>query len=98
MREFTGLQKIVQMNFRINILVRKLAPFLCRYFESEEGLSILKLVSPRRDAVVVDAGSNNGTSVSIISKYIKDVDIHCFDRLRPPRINRGTESRVFFLE
>lgn len=96
MRDFRGLQKFVRQNIYIYIAVRKFAPYICQYFELEDGFSFLSEIQFKSSAVAMDVGSNDGTSISLISKHIKGVRIECFDPVRSPINLRQTNAQVFF--
>ncbi len=80
------------------LVVRKLAPLICRYLALEEGFSVLHSVVPKHDAVAVDVGSNDGTSVALISKFLPISNIICFDPIREPRIPRNMRNQVRFMK
>jgi len=83
-REFSGAQNLVRKNFYIYLAARKFAPFLCRIVDLEHGFAFLSNIHPSKEAIAIDVGSNDGTSISLISKHIKPVNVTCFDPVRAP--------------
>jgi FkbM family methyltransferase len=96
MREFIGFQKLVRKNFLLYLFARKIAVYFCRYFNLEEGFAILKFVSPREGTVAIDVGSNDGTSVALIFKHLPGAEIHCFDPIREPIVQKSKSKQVTF--
>jgi FkbM family methyltransferase len=84
MRDFAGIQKLIRRNFYFYLLARRFAPFLCRYFNLEDGFEFLSLIRNVEGSIAVDVGSNDGTSIALISRNLKDADIYCFDPVRAP--------------
>ncbi len=84
MREFNGAQNFVRKNFYVYLAIRKFAPFLCRILDLEDGFSFLSNVQPTTGTIAIDVGSNDGTSISLISKHVNPVNVSCFDPVRAP--------------
>lgn len=84
MREFRGAQNLVRRNFFIYLTVRKFAPILCRFLDLEDGFSFLSSIQPSKGTIAIDIGSNDGTSIALISKHVIPVNITCFDPVREP--------------
>jgi FkbM family methyltransferase len=83
-REFRGAQNFVRKNFYVYLAVRKFAPFLCRFLDLEDGFSFLSSIQPSTGTIAIDVGSNDGTSVALISKHVIPVNVSCFDPVRAP--------------
>lgn len=96
MREFRGAQHFVRKNLYVYLILRKFAPLLCNFFDLEDGFSFLSTIQSDPRATAIDVGSNDGTSISLISKHIKGVRIHCFDPVRAPITFRLSTAQVFF--
>ena len=58
-----------------------MAPFFCRFLDLEEGFSILKYILPKKNInlVALDVGSNDGTSMRMIRRYLKHTRIIAID-------------------
>ena len=85
MREFKGLESWVRKHFRIYLLVRKSAPFLCRFVTLEEGFDFLSSVKKLgADSVALDVGANDGTSIRMIRQFHPSVRIVAFDPVTKP--------------
>lgn len=96
MRHFTGVQKLIRRNFYLYVAARRLAPFLCRYFDLEDGFAFLSRIRNRQNSVAVDIGSNDGTSIALISKNLEIEQIHCFDPVRSPIVPRYLLDRITY--
>lgn len=80
-RNFTSqdLLKMLRRNIHLYVLVRKFAGTLSKYFFLEEGFDFLKNVCHDPEAVALDIGSNDGTSIALIRKAKPRSFIHSFD-------------------
>ncbi len=96
MREFKGTQNFVRKNFYIYLVVRKFAPFLCRFLDLEDGFSFLSSIQPSTGAIAIDVGSNDGTSVALISRHVSPVYIACFDPVRAPISSTPSKTHISF--
>lgn len=74
----------MRKNFFIYLVLRKFAPLLCRFLDLEDGFSFLSSIEPSTGTIAIDVGSNDGTSVALISKHVTPVIISCFDPVRAP--------------
>lgn len=88
MRDFTGIQKLIRRNFYFYLLARRFAPLLCRFFNLEDGFEFLSQIKQEEGSIAIDVGSNDGTSIALISKNVKHVHIFCFDPVRAPIFSR----------
>jgi len=95
-REYIGVQHIVRKNFYIYLALRKFAPFLCRFFDLEDGFSFLSSIQPSTGTIAIDVGSNDGTSISLISKHVTPVIVNCFDPVRAPISSTPTNTRISY--
>lgn len=75
------LLRIIRSNFYIYVLIRKVAKYACRFLLLEDGFIILR--SLRKDlqesSVVIDVGSNDGTSFAMIRQSCKQNFVISFD-------------------
>lgn len=74
-----SLLRVLRRNIHLYIFVRRFAVPLSRWFYLEQGFDILKHISPQHDAVALDIGSNDGTSINLIRKSQPLIFIHSFD-------------------
>jgi FkbM family methyltransferase len=77
-------------------MARKFAPLLCRYFELEDGFAFLSTIINQKGAIAIDVGSNDGTSIALICKNLKNADIYCFDPVRAPFFSRNFNNSVSY--
>lgn len=96
MREFKGAQNFVRKNFYVYLVVRKFAPLLCRFLDLEDGFSFLSSIQPTTGAIAIDVGSNDGTSVALISRHVSPVDVACFDPVRAPISSTPSKTQISF--
>jgi FkbM family methyltransferase len=90
-REFKGVEGRIRKHFFIYRLVRKSAPFLCRFVTLEEGFDFLASISPSSVSLsVLDIGSNDGTSIRMIRQYLPKTNIVAFDPVTRPRFDIST--------
>ncbi len=85
MREFKGVEGWIRRHFTIYRLIRKSAPFLCRFVTLEEGFNFLGSIRPLSESyVALDIGANDGTSIRMIKQYIPTAKIVAFDPVASP--------------
>jgi FkbM family methyltransferase len=98
-REFKGLEGWIRRHFTIYRLVRKSAPFLCRFVTLEEGFDFLGSIKPLSDKYfALDIGANDGTSIRMIKQYIPTAKIVAFDPVTRPNFDiTGIDFREFAL-
>ncbi len=99
MREFKGLEGWIRRHFSIYRIVRKSAPFLCRFVTLEEGFDFLGSIKPLSDKyLALDIGANDGTSIRMIKQYIPTAKIVAFDPVTRPNFDiTGIDFREFAL-
>ncbi len=86
MKRFSGFENSVRKNFFIYIFLRRLAPFICRFIDLEEGFSFSKQIRPLSvDYCILDVGSNDGTSIKMFRRYFPLVKIIAVDPITTPR-------------
>lgn len=98
MREFKGAQNFVRRNFYVYLAVRKFAPYLCRYLDLEDGFSFLSCIQPSNSTIAIDVGSNDGTSIALISKYVTPVKVSCFDPVRAPISYTPSKTEISYFK
>jgi FkbM family methyltransferase len=87
MIEFNWFEGWVRKHFRVYLVLRWLAPLICKFVDLEDGFSILKRLSVRNDKLVaVDIGSNDGTSMRMIKRYMPKASIIAIDPIRKPAV------------
>lgn len=86
MKRFSGFENSVRKNFFIYIFLRRLAPFICRFIDLEEGFSFSKQIQPESTKYcILDVGSNDGTSIRMFRRYFPLVKIIAIDPITTPR-------------
>jgi len=95
-REFKGAQNFVRKNFLIYVVVRKFAPFLCRFLDLEDGFSFLSSIQPANSTIAIDVGSNDGTSIALISRHVTPVIVSCFDPVRAPNSSTPSNAEISY--
>jgi len=86
MKRFSGFENSVRKNFFIYIFLRRLAPFICRFIDLEEGFSFSKQIQPlSAKYCILDVGSNDGTSIRMFRRYFPLVKIVAIDPITTPR-------------
>jgi FkbM family methyltransferase len=86
MKRFSGFENSVRKNFFIYIFLRRLAPFICRFIDLEEGFSFLKQIQPKSAKYsILDVGSNDGTSIRMFRRYFPLVKIIAIDPIATPK-------------
>lgn len=96
MREFNGAQRFVRRNFYFYLALRKFAPFLCRFLNLEDGFSFLSTIQPKANSIAIDVGSNDGTSIALISKHVVAVSVSCFDPVRAPISSATSQAKISY--
>ena len=86
MKRFSGFENTIRKNFFIYIFLRRLAPFVCKFIDLEEGFSFSKQICPlSADYCILDVGSNDGTSIRMFRRYFPLVKIIAIDPITTPR-------------
>jgi len=86
MKRFSGFENSIRKNFFIYIFLRRLAPFVCKFIDLEEGFSFSKQIRPlSSDYCILDVGSNDGTSIRMFRRYFPLVKIIAVDPITTPR-------------
>ena len=86
MKRFSGFENTIRKNFFIYIFLRRLAPFICKYIDLEEGFNFSKQIRPlNTDFCILDVGSNDGTSIRMFRRYFPLVKIFAVDPITTPR-------------
>jgi FkbM family methyltransferase len=86
MKRFSGFENSVRKNFFIYIFLRRLAPFICRFIDLEEGFSFSKQIQPQSAKYcILDVGSNDGTSIRMFRRYFPLVKIIAIDPITTPK-------------
>jgi len=86
MKRFSSFESLIRKNFFIYIFLRRLAPFICKFMDLEEGFSFSKQISPlNMDYCILDVGSNDGTSIRMFRRYFPLVKIIAVDPITTPR-------------
>jgi FkbM family methyltransferase len=85
-KRFSGFENSVRKNFFIYIFLRRLAPFICRFIDLEEGFSFSKQIQPESTKYcILDVGSNDGTSIRMFRRYFPLVKVIAIDPIATPR-------------
>jgi FkbM family methyltransferase len=86
MKKFNSIENSIRKNFFIYFFLRKIAPFVCRFIDLEEGFNFSKNISPtNNDFVILDIGSNDGTSIQMFRRYFPKIRIIAVDPIEKPR-------------
>ena len=86
MKRFSSFENSIRKNFFIYIFLRRLAPFVCKFIDLEEGFSFSKQIRPlSADYCILDVGSNDGTSIRMFRRYFPLVKIIAIDPITTPR-------------
>ena len=86
MKRFSGFENSIRKNLFIYIFLRRLAPFVCKFIDLEEGFSFSKQIRPlSMDYCILDVGSNDGTSIRMFRRYFPLVKIIAIDPITTPR-------------
>ena len=86
MKRFSSFENSIRKNFFIYIFLRRLAPFICKFIDLEEGFSFSRQIRPLSpDFCILDVGSNDGTSIRMFRRYFPLVKIFAVDPISTPR-------------
>ena len=86
MKRFSSFENSIRKNFFIYIFLRRLAPFVCKFIDLEEGFSFSKKIHPlSSDFCILDVGSNDGTSIRMFRRYFPLAKIFAVDPITTPR-------------
>ena len=86
MKRFSGFENSIRKNFFIYVFLRRLAPFICKFIDLEEGFSFSKQIRPLSVGYyILDVGSNDGTSIRMFRRYFPAVKIIAIDPITTPR-------------
>ena len=86
MKRFSSFENSIRKNFFIYIFLRRLAPFICKFVDLEEGFSFSRQIRPlSADYCILDVGSNDGTSIRMFRRYFPLVKIIAIDPITTPR-------------
>jgi FkbM family methyltransferase len=88
MKWFSGFENSIRKNFFVYVFLRRLAPFVCKFIDLEEGFSFSKQIRPlSADYCILDVGSNDGTSIRMFRRYYPLAKIFAVDPITTPRFN-----------
>ena len=86
MKRFSSFENTIRKNCFIYIFLRRLAPFVCKFMDLEEGFSFSKKIRPlSSDFCILDVGSNDGTSIRMFRRYFPLAKIFAVDPITTPR-------------
>jgi FkbM family methyltransferase len=86
MKRFSSFENSIRKNFLIYVFLRKLAPFICKFIDLEEGFSFSKQIRPLSVGYcILDVGSNDGTSIRMFRRYFPLAKIFAVDPITTPR-------------
>ena len=95
MKRFSGFENSIRKNFFIYIFLRRLAPFVCKFMDLEEGFNFSKQIRPLSvDYCILDVGSNDGTSIRMFKRYFPLVKIIAVDPITTPRFKMKNATFV----
>jgi FkbM family methyltransferase len=99
MRNFSNLENWVRKHFIIYRIIRRAAPFICRFITLEDGFEILKYIKPKDyNFSILDVGANDGTSIRMIRQFQKAARIIAFDPITKPKFDlRNVDFREYAL-
>lgn len=99
MRNFSNAEDWVRKHFFIYRIVRRAAPFICRFIALEDGFEILKHIEMNDGKyLALDIGANDGTSIRMIRKHQRSTKIIAFDPITRPRFNlKNVDFKEFAL-
>jgi hypothetical protein len=85
-REFKGVEGWIRKHLTIYKLMRKSAPFFCKFMILEEGFDFLGSIKPKSsDFFALDVGANDGTSIRMIRQFLPNSKIIAFDPVTKPK-------------
>ena len=86
MRRLSRVESAIRKNFIFYIFLRRLAPFICKFIDLEEGFSFSRKIRPVADRYcILDIGSNDGTSINMFRRYFPSTKIIAVDPIQTPR-------------
>ena len=86
MKRFSSFESKIRKNFFIYIFLRRLAPFICKFIDLEEGFRFSKQILPLSvDYCILDVGSNDGTSIRMFRRYFPFAKIIAVDPITNPK-------------
>jgi FkbM family methyltransferase len=86
MKRFSSFENSIRKNFFIYIFLRRLAPYICKFIDLEEGFNFSKQIRTlSSDFCILDVGSNDGTSIRMFRRYFPLVKIFAVDPIAAPR-------------
>ena len=86
MKRFSSFENSIRKNFFIYIFLRRLATFICKYVDLEEGFNFSKQIRPlSSEFCILDVGSNDGTSIRMFRRYFPSVKIFAVDPITTPK-------------
>jgi FkbM family methyltransferase len=86
MKRFSSVEGRIRRNFFLYISLRKLAPYICKFIDLEEGFSFSRQIRPLgMNYCILDVGSNDGTSIRMFRRYFPNVKIIAVDPITTPR-------------
>lgn len=92
---FNIFENYVRKNFKIYVFLRRLAPFICRFIDLEEGFSFSEYIIPIKDNyVILDVGSNDGTSIQMFRRYFPHTKIIAVDPIEKPRFRLNNVNLI----
>jgi len=95
MKKFNSIENSIRKNFFIYIFLRKLAPFICRFIDLEEGFNFSKnILANKNNFVILDIGSNDGTSIQMFRRYFPKKRIIAVDPIEKPRFKLKNVSLI----
>ena len=95
MKQFSGVESSIRKNFFIYIFLRRLAPFICKFIDLEEGFSFSKQIRPQSaNYCILDVGSNDGTSIRMFRRYFPLVKIFAVDPITTPRFKLNNVTLI----
>ena len=95
MKRFSSFENSIRKNFFIYIFLRRLAPFICKFIDLEEGFSFSKQIRPlSSDFCILDVGSNDGTSIRMFRRYFPLVKIFAVDPITTPRFKLNNVTLI----
>ena len=85
MKKFSSIENRIRKNFSFYIFLRRLAPLICKFIDLEEGFSFSKNIQPiNKSLVILDVGSNDGTSIQMFRRYFPNTRIIAVDPIEKP--------------
>jgi FkbM family methyltransferase len=92
MRRFSTIEGLIRSNFFTYRVIRKFAPFICKWVSLEEGFDFLNLIEFDANAAAIDVGANDGTSIRMILRLAPGAKIVSFDPVKLPNFKHKLVS------